>query len=67
VRAGLSEGFREHEPAALGLAFLLLASYPALGLPTGFVATLIVAVLIVRRCWTQQPAPASAGLSRLTT
>ncbi|MDR3465694.1 MAG: glycosyltransferase family 87 protein [Xanthobacteraceae bacterium] len=71
VRAGLSEGFRPHEPAALGLAFLLLASYLALGLPTGFAATLIVAALLVRRYRATMPARLAplppAGLSQLPT
>jgi hypothetical protein len=70
VRAGLNEGFWPHELAALGLAFLLLASYLALGLPTGFVATLIVAALVGRRYLAHAPAAASAmspALSRLPT
>ncbi len=71
VRAGLSEGFWAHELAALGLAFLLLASYLALGLPTGFAATLVVAALVGGRYLVQRPAAAPAlpspGLSRLPT
>jgi len=71
VRAGLSEGFRQHELTALGTAFLLLAAYAAVGLPTGFVATLIVAALVVRRYRIGAPAEVaplpSAGLSRLPT
>jgi len=60
ARAGLSGGFLAYELAALSAAFLLLASYAAVGLPTGFVATLIVAALIVRRARAKRPAPAAA-------
>ena len=71
VRAGLSEGFWQHEFTALGAAFLLLAAYAAVGLPTGFAATLIVAALVVRRYRIGLPAEVSplppAGLSRLPT
>jgi arabinofuranan 3-O-arabinosyltransferase len=49
VRAGLSEGFRSHELPALALVFVLLAVYIVLGLPTGFVATVVVATLIGAR------------------
>lgn len=50
VRLGLAHGFLRHELAALGLVAALLLSYIFLGIPTGLVATLIVAILIARRC-----------------
>src|SRR3954451_22544880 len=54
VRIGLSDGFRRHELRALGGAAFLLMFYPLFGAPTGFAATLIVAVLIARRCMMQR-------------
>ena len=50
VRIGLSQGFRRYELPALGLVAALLMSYPLVGAPTGFVATLIVSGLIAGRC-----------------
>ena len=71
VRAGLSGGFLPHELSALSAAFLLLAAYAAVGLPTGFVASLIVAILVVRRYRAALPARLAplppAGLSQLPT
>src|SRR5713226_5413272 len=61
VRIGLRQGFQRHELPALGLAAALLMFYPLVGAPTGFVATLIVTVLIARRAgpwWRRAPAPA---------
>jgi arabinofuranan 3-O-arabinosyltransferase len=46
VRIGLDEGFERHELPALGLVAALLMIYPYLGAPTGFAATLVVAILI---------------------
>jgi hypothetical protein len=46
VRIGLNEGFERHELPALGLVAALLMIYPYLGAPTGFAATLVVAILI---------------------
>jgi arabinofuranan 3-O-arabinosyltransferase len=50
VRLGLSEGFRRYELPALGLTAFLLMFYPLFAAPTGFAATLIVALLVGRRC-----------------
>jgi hypothetical protein len=50
LRLGLSHGFLSGELAALGLAALLLMLFPLFAAPTGFIATLIVAALIARRC-----------------
>ena len=49
VRTGLADGFPEYELPALGCVALLLLSFPWVGAPVGLGATLIVAMLIVRR------------------
>ena len=49
VRIGLADGFSEYELPALGCVALLLMSFPWVGAPVGLGATLIVAMLIVRR------------------
>ena len=49
VRIGLADGFSEYELSALGCVALLLMSFPWVGAPVGLGATLIVAMLIVRR------------------
>lgn len=69
VRAGLNEGFWPRELPCLGLSFLLLAAYAAVGLPTGFAATVIIAALIVRRYLGGAAAEARplANLSQLPT
>jgi hypothetical protein len=66
VRVGLAEGFARYELAGLGLAAALLIVYPAVGAPTGFAATLVVAALIARRCglWQGRPSLHGAGLAR---
>jgi arabinofuranan 3-O-arabinosyltransferase len=46
---GLSRGFLRHEAVALAAVMLLIASFPFVKLPAGFVASLILAALIVRR------------------
>jgi hypothetical protein len=59
VRIGLDEGFASYELPALGLVAGLLMIYPLLGAPTGFGATLVVAVLIGCRMgpWWRERAP----------
>ena len=59
VRVGLDEGFERHEVPALGLVAMLLMIYPYLGAPTGFAATLVVAVLIGYRVgpWWREQVP----------
>jgi hypothetical protein len=49
VRAGRNGAFLSHEWAALGLACLLLLSFPFVKLPVGFLAVAIVAGLVARR------------------
>jgi arabinofuranan 3-O-arabinosyltransferase len=49
IRTGLTDGFAEYELPALGAAAFLLLSFPWIAAPVGLGATLIVAVLIVRR------------------
>jgi len=49
VRIGLADGFSEYELPALGCVALLLMSFPWVGAPVGLGATLIVAMLIMRR------------------
>jgi arabinofuranan 3-O-arabinosyltransferase len=66
VRIGLRRGFERHELPALGLAAALLMFYPLVGAPTGFVATLIVSVLIARRAglwWRREQAPSLMAAS----
>src|SRR5712671_4060350 len=66
VRIGLRQGFERHELPALGLVAALLLFYPLAGAPTGFVATLIVTVLIARRAgpWRRrEPAPSLMAAS----
>jgi hypothetical protein len=50
ARIGVSQGFRSYELPALGLVAALLISFPFVGAPTGFVATLIVSGLVAGRC-----------------
>jgi arabinofuranan 3-O-arabinosyltransferase len=49
VRIGPADGFAEYELPALGCVALLLLSFPWVGAPVSLGATLIVAMLIVRR------------------
>lgn len=50
VRIGLHDGFRRYELPAIGFAAFLLMFFPLFAAPTGFGATLVVAVLVVARC-----------------
>jgi hypothetical protein len=49
VRAALADGFLPHEPWALLAAALLILFFPFVQFPVGFLATLIVAALVLRR------------------
>ena len=49
VRIGLNSGFRAYELPALVCALAAIFSFTFLGLPVGLGATLIVAILILRR------------------
>src|SRR3954466_834679 len=68
VRMGLRTGFRWYELPALGCGLALVVSFAFFGQPVGLGATLIVAVLVLRRAgpwWRElpvssQPAPARA-------
>jgi hypothetical protein len=65
ARVGLAEGFLGHELPALGGVFALLAIYIVTGVPTGFAATLIVAVLLGLRyaaATTAEPRPQAAEI-----
>ena len=60
VRIGFKRGFQRYELPALGPVAALLMFYPLVGAPTGFVATLIVSGLILRRAgpwWRREQAP----------
>lgn len=50
IRLGLRGGFRAYELPLLGAVAFLLFIFPAVGAPTGFAATLLVAGMIARRC-----------------
>jgi hypothetical protein len=68
VRIGLNGGFQHYELLALGLVAALLLFYPLVGVPTGFVATLIVSGLIagrggLRRSTAASSAPPNVGLA----
>jgi hypothetical protein len=65
VRLGLASGFRSYELPALGFAVALIVIFILFGIPVGFVATLTVGGLILRRAgswWRRAPAPASVAL-----
>jgi hypothetical protein len=60
VRIGLASGFRPYELPALGCALALIVSFILSGAPVGLGATLLVAVLVLRRAgpwWRREPAP----------
>lgn len=60
VRIGLASGFRPYELPALGCALALIVGFILSGAPVGLGATLIVAVLVLRRAgpwWRREPAP----------
>ena len=65
VRIGLKSGFRAYELPVLGAVVALIVCYMFTGIPTGFAATLVVSMLILRRVgsWWHEPAPklAAAG------
>jgi hypothetical protein len=66
VRIGLREGFRPYELPALGCAAALLITFIMFGIPVGFVASLIVASLVLRRAgswWRREPAEAAAAVA----
>jgi hypothetical protein len=61
VRLGLASGFRGYELPALGFAVALIVIFILFAIPVGFIATLTVGYLVVRRAgswWRTAPAPA---------
>ncbi len=60
-RLGRSSGFLPHEWTGIGVACLLILIFPAVKLPVGFAAALIVAALIARRAMTAPEVAAAAG------
>ena len=62
VRLGLARGFLAYELPALACVFGLSVTFSFTGIPTGLVANLIVATLVLRRAgpwWRGQPAAAA--------
>jgi hypothetical protein len=51
MRLGLRDGFLKHELAAYVVVSVLIIAYPFIMIPTGMLATLIVAAVIARRAW----------------
>jgi hypothetical protein len=51
LRAGQAQGHRRGEMAGIGCASLLILIFPLVKAPVGFGATLLVALLILRRAW----------------
>lgn len=49
IKLGLRDGFLPYELAAIAVAAALVLIFPFVALPTGFVAAVIVAALVVRR------------------
>jgi hypothetical protein len=49
MRIGLREGFLPYELAAIALVCGLILAFPFVAIPTGFIAVILVAALIVRR------------------
>jgi hypothetical protein len=53
LRLGLSRGFLAFEWPAIAAACGLILAFPALAMPTGFAAAVIVAALVVRRAFAE--------------
>ena len=67
VRVGLDEGFAPYELPSFGLVAVLFMIFPLLGAPTGFAATLVVAVLIGCRVgpwWREKQTPSVMAPAR---
>lgn len=58
IRIGITDGFLRGERASLLLTFALLISFSFTGIATGLAATLVIAGVIIRRCWLQYSASA---------
>jgi hypothetical protein len=51
LRAGQTQGYLRGEMAGIGAASLLILLFPLIKAPLGFGATLLVALLVLRRAW----------------
>jgi Glycosyltransferase family 87 len=60
LRIGLAEGFLPVEWPAVAAACGLILAFPALAMPTGFAAAIIVAALVARRAIAELGSPAGA-------
>jgi arabinofuranan 3-O-arabinosyltransferase len=60
LRVGLAHGFLPFEWPAIAAACGLVLAFPALAMPTGFAAAVIVAALVARRAAAELGAPAGA-------
>jgi len=64
VRMGLSSGFLAYELPALACAGAMIVAFILTGMPLGFVATLIVAALVLRRAsLRRRPEPAPSVMA----
>jgi arabinofuranan 3-O-arabinosyltransferase len=65
MRMGLRDGFLPAELSGIALACGLILAFPMLAMPSGFVAAIMVAVLVIRRamvaCWKGDAAPQKAA------
>jgi arabinofuranan 3-O-arabinosyltransferase len=62
LRLGLRQGFLPYELSAMATASGLVLVFPFLAMPTGFVAMIIVAVMIARRAAAEQYAPSNVAM-----
>jgi arabinofuranan 3-O-arabinosyltransferase len=53
-RLGQLAGFLRYEAAGMAIVGALIASFPFVGFPVGFLALMIVAALILRRAWVSE-------------
>ena len=65
IRIGLKTGFRRYELPALACAAALIVTFTFSGIPVGFSATLIVAMLIIRRCSASDDALARSAVPEI--
>src|SRR5262249_53088919 len=63
VRLGLRDGFLTYELAALAAVTVLILAYPFIGVPSGLLANIVVAALIVRRAWPELKPRADIALA----
>ena len=65
MRIGLREGFLAYELSGVAAASALVLGFPFVAVPTGFVAAMIVAALVVRRAFTVQVSHCTTGTHEL--